>query len=79
MVSRLFSCVLLSAWFAWCLVFTSGMGCWHTGQHNQWVCHSGPQGRPLKALLSTPLTLFAWLCVRVRPSVVHVGWYTIKG
>ena len=30
-VSLLVSCVLLSAWFAWCLVFISGMGCWHTG------------------------------------------------
>ena len=28
-----------------CLVFVSEMG-----QHTQWVCHSGPKGRPLRGL-----------------------------
>jgi len=36
-------------------------------------CHSKPQGGPARRVYSsTPLTLFAWLRARVRPSVVHV-------
>jgi len=41
----------------WCSF--PGMGHWDTGLHTQWVCHSGP---PLRLVLSTPLTLFVWLC-----------------
>ena len=36
-------------------------------------CRSEPQGGPARRVYSsTPLTLFAWLRARVRPSVVHV-------
>ena len=30
-------------------------------------------------VLSTSLTRFNWLCARVSPSVVHVGWWINKG
>ena len=35
--------------------------------------HRVPEWAPQRLVLSTPLTLFAWLHAWVRPSVVHVG------
>ena len=86
LVSRI---LLYSAWFAWCLVFRDGtLAHWVTslvprpGYEANWVTHSVgvslriPGWAPQKLLLSTPFTLFVWLCAQVSPSVVHVGWYT---
>ena len=59
MASHLVSLILLNAWFAWCLV-------WDVGTLGNTISGCTTQD---------PRGLFVWLRARVRPSVVHVGWY----
>ena len=67
MASHLVSLILVSAWFAWCLVWDVGT---LSNTLIKWVCHSGPQGGPSEACAVHPTHL---LRLVVRPSVVHVG------
>ena len=72
------SCLVHGLHGVWCLFF------FRDGMLAHWVTHSvgvslRTQGKgqgPHRLVLSTPLTLFAWLRALVRLTVVHVGWYT---
>ena len=69
MASHLVSLILVSARFAWHLVWDVG-----TLSNTLSGCATqDPRVVPQRLVLSTPLTFFVWLRARVRPSVVHVG------